>query len=115
MLAGTRDEFEIAVICALPLKADAVEALFDEHYDIPGQIYRKQPGYANSHTKGRIGQRNIVLCYIPGIGKGSAASVALSLRVIYTVIKLALVVRICGGVHFPSRSTINCTGKHYFQ
>ncbi|KAJ5707369.1 hypothetical protein N7488_007170 [Penicillium malachiteum] len=102
MRPRTRNDFEIAIICALPLEADAVEALFDEHYDIMGQIYRKQPGDANSYTTGKIGQHNIVLCYMPGIGKGSAASVASSLRVSYTGIKLALVVGICGGVPFPS-------------
>jgi hypothetical protein len=40
-----------------------------------------------------------------GIGKGSAISVALSLRVSYTGIKLALVVGIYRGVPFPHRST----------
>jgi nucleoside phosphorylase len=100
-----RDGFEIAIICALPLEADAMEALFDENYDTMGQIYRKQPGDANSYTTGRIGQHNIVLCYMPGMGKGSAASVASSLRVSYTGIKLALVVGICGGVPFPQRNT----------
>ncbi|KAJ5667481.1 hypothetical protein N7507_003345 [Penicillium longicatenatum] len=105
MRPRTRDDFEIAIICALPLEADAVEALFDEQYDTLGQIYRKQPGDANSYTTGRIGQHSVVLCYMPGIGKGSAASVASSLRVSYTGIRLALVVGICGGVPFPSRST----------
>lgn len=105
MRPRTRDEFEIAIICALPLEADAMEVLFDENYDTLGQIYRKLPGDANSYTTGRIGLHNIVLCYMPGMGKGSAASVASSLRVSYTGIKLALVVGICGGVPFPSRST----------
>jgi nucleoside phosphorylase len=105
MRPRNRDEFEIAIICALPLEADAVEALFDEHYDALGQIYGKQPGDANSYTTGRIGQHNIVLCYMPGMGKGSAASVASSLLVSYKWIKLALVVGICGGVPFPSRHT----------
>lgn len=36
----------------------------NKHYDILGRIYRKQPGDANSYTTGRIGQHNIVLCYI---------------------------------------------------
>lgn len=39
------------------------------------------------------------------MGKGSAASVASSLRVSYTGIKLALVVGICGGVPRPSRDS----------
>lgn len=111
MLPGTRDEFEIAVIYALPLGGDAMEALFNKHYDILGQIYRKQPRDANNHTAGRIGQHNIVLCYIPGVGKGSATSVASSLRVSYTGLKLALIARIYRGVPFPSRSTKTVLGN----
>src|SRR5436853_4485737 len=102
MRPRTRDEFEIAIICALPKEADAVEALFDETYDESGQVYGKQAGDANAYMTGRIGQHNIVLCYMSGMGKGSAASIASSLRVSYTRIQLALLVGVCGGVPFPS-------------
>ncbi|XHG06576.1 hypothetical protein AWENTII_009765 [Aspergillus wentii] len=102
MRPKTRDEFEIAIICALVHEADAVEALFDETYDSLSRTYGKQSGDANTYTNGRIGQHNVVLCYMPGMGIGNAASVASSLRVSYTKIKLALVVGICGGVPFPS-------------
>jgi nucleoside phosphorylase len=98
----SRSDFAIAIICALPLEADAVEAVFDETYDRLSKIYGKQPGDGNSYINGRIGEHNIVLCYMPGTGKGSAASVASSLRVSYTRIQLALVVGICGGVPHPS-------------
>jgi nucleoside phosphorylase len=97
MRPKSRDNFAIAIICALPLEADAVEALFDEHYDRFGQYYGKQRGDANSYLNGRIGKHDVVLCYMPGMGKGSAASVASSLQVSYTGIELALVVGICGG------------------
>lgn len=105
MRPRSRDEFEIAIICALPLEADAVEALFDESYDKLSQIYGKEPQDDNIYTSGRIGQHSVVLCYMPGMGKGSAASVASGLRVSYTAIKYALVVGICGGVPFPSQNT----------
>lgn len=105
MRPRTRDEFEIAIICALPKEADAVEALFDETYDESGQVYGKQAGDANAYKTGRIGQHNIVLCYMSGMGKGSAASIASSLRVSYTRIQLALVVGVCGGVPFLSSNT----------
>jgi nucleoside phosphorylase len=98
----SRTDFTIAIICALTLEADAVEALFDETYDRLGQLYGKQPGDANSYINGRIGEHNIVLCYMPGMGKGSAASVASSLRVSYTGVQLALVVGICGGAPYLS-------------
>lgn len=97
MRPQSRTDFAIAIICALPLEADAVDALFDETYDRLGKYYGKQPGDANAYINGRIGKHNVVLCYLPGMGKGSAASVVSSLQVSYTGIELALVVGICGG------------------
>jgi len=85
-----RDGFEIAVICALQIEADTVEALFDEYWDESGDKYGKALGDRNSYTQ---------CCARPhaGQGKGSAASVATSLRCSFGRIKLALVVGICGG------------------
>ncbi|KAL4998871.1 hypothetical protein BDV10DRAFT_184773 [Aspergillus recurvatus] len=101
MRPKSRDDFTIAIICALPLEADAVEALFDEHYDRLGKYYGKQQGDANAYVNGRIGSHNVVLCYMPGMGKGSAATVSSSLQFSYTRIKLALVVGVCGGAPSP--------------
>lgn len=103
MRPKSRNDFAIAIICALPLEADAVDGLFDETYDRLGKYYGKQPGDANAYINGRIGNHNVVLCYLPGMGKGSAASVASTLQVSYTGIELALVVGICGGA--PSTSS----------
>ncbi|KAL4972034.1 hypothetical protein BDW66DRAFT_12770 [Aspergillus desertorum] len=97
MRPRSRNDFTIAIICALALEADAVEAVFDETYDRLGGHYGKEPGDANAYVNGRIGKHNVVLCYLPRIGKGSAASVASSLQVSYRNIRLALVVGICGG------------------
>lgn len=94
----SRDEFEVAIICALPLEADAVEALFDEYYDAAGDKYGKLPGDGNTYTTGRMSQHDIVLVHMPGMDKGNAASVASSARMSFVGIKLALVVGICGGV-----------------
>ncbi|KAL3710547.1 hypothetical protein TMatcc_004342 [Talaromyces marneffei ATCC 18224] len=41
MRPTSRDDFAIAIICALTLEADAVEELFDETYDRLGRIYEK--------------------------------------------------------------------------
>ncbi|KAL2809361.1 hypothetical protein BJX63DRAFT_423883 [Aspergillus granulosus] len=103
MRPKSRHDFAIAIICALPLEADAIEALFDERYDRFGQFYDKQQGDANSYLNGRIGKHNVVLCYMPGMGKRSAASVASSLHISYTGIELALVVGICGGAPPPPK------------
>src|SRR5208282_5040681 len=93
-----RNEFEIAIICALRSEADAVEALFDEYWDEEGDRYGKALGDTNAYTTGAIGRHNVVLAHMPGIGKGSAASVASSFKSSFRGIKLALVVGICGGV-----------------
>ncbi|GLA81333.1 hypothetical protein AtubIFM56815_004977 [Aspergillus tubingensis] len=79
MRPRSRDDFTIAIICALTLEADAVEALFDETYDRLSRYYGKQKGDVNAYLNGRV------------------ASVASSLRVSYTNVQLALVVGICGG------------------
>jgi len=41
-----RNEFQTAIICALPLEFDAVEALLDECYGGLGSAYSKQRGDA---------------------------------------------------------------------
>ncbi|KAL4972232.1 hypothetical protein BDW66DRAFT_164314 [Aspergillus desertorum] len=101
MRPSSRDEFAIAIICALTLEAEAVEDLFDETYDRLGEHYRKEPGDDNAYVNGRIGNHNVVVCYMPGMGKGSAASVASSLKISYKRIEVALVVGICGGAPYP--------------
>ncbi|KAL4736839.1 WD40-repeat-containing domain protein [Aspergillus similis] len=103
MRPRSRDEFAIAIICALPLEAEAVEALFDETYDRFGRHYGKQRRDANAYINGRIGKHDVVLCCMPGKGKGSAASVAASLLSSYRNVNLSLVVGICGGAPPPPK------------
>ena len=93
-----RDGFEIAIICALPSEAEAVEESFDEYWDEDGTVYGKAIGDPNAYTTGRIGRHNVVLAWMPGMGNTSAANVASSLRSSFINIRLALVVGICGGV-----------------
>lgn len=93
-----RRDFKIAILCALPLEASAVQALFDVCWN--DVDYGKAPGDRNWYMTGRIGRHNVVLTHMPGMGKGVAASVAASFRSSYPGIQLALVVGICGGVPF---------------
>ncbi|THZ51637.1 purine and uridine phosphorylase [Aureobasidium pullulans] len=102
MCPATRAEFEVAIICALPLEASAVLDLFDEHYDDDGDIYGRQEGDSNAYSTGRIGQHDIVIAHMPGMGKSSAASVASGLRSSFTGVKIALIVGVCGGVPVSS-------------
>ncbi|GES64999.1 kinesin light chain [Aspergillus terreus] len=101
MRPKSRSDFTVAIICALPIEAEAVEELFDETYDTLSQFYGKQQGDDNTYTTGRMGKHHVVLCYMPGMGKRNAASVVSSLKMSYTRIEIALAVGICGGVPFP--------------
>ena len=94
-----RADFEIAVICALPIEADAVEALFDHHWD-DGPPYGKAAGDPNAYSPGAVGCHNVVLAHMPGMGKASAAAVATNCRASFPNIKLALIVGVCGVVPF---------------
>ncbi|OHW91700.1 kinesin light chain [Colletotrichum incanum] len=100
--ARKREDFQIAVMCALPLEYDAVAFAFDEIWD---DDMGNAPGDNNAYTTGRIGSHNVVLLLLPGMGKASAASAAATLRLSYTGIKLAILTGICGGV--PSPGTDN--------
>lgn len=102
MVAGyqkpkTRKDFEVAIICALPLEYDAVTCAFDEFWDSDGDEYRRAAGDPNSYTTGRIGHYNVVLALLPHMGKVNAASAATSMRSSYTELRLVLLVGICGG------------------
>ncbi|KAH7460536.1 hypothetical protein FOMA001_g19548 [Fusarium oxysporum f. sp. matthiolae] len=102
-----RRGFEIAIICALPLEADAVEALFDHHWDDEDPSFDKVPGDPNAYSTGVIGRHNVVLSYMPGMGIANAASVASNCGKSFPGIRLALVVGICGVVPFkPDKDEI---------
>ncbi|KLO86267.1 related to ankyrin 3 [Fusarium fujikuroi] len=97
-----RRGFEIAIICALTLEADVIEALFDHHWEDDGPPFDKEPGDPNAYSTGVIGRFNVVLAYMPGMGKVNAATVAANCGKSFPSIKLALVVGICGVVPFTS-------------
>ncbi|KAI5460912.1 hypothetical protein BGZ63DRAFT_388024 [Mariannaea sp. PMI_226] len=95
-----REDFEVAIICALPLEYDAVSLLFDEFWDGNGATSRRAMGNDKTYTTGRIGQHIVVLLLLPGMGKVHAASAAATLRSSYIGLRLALLVGICGGVPY---------------
>ncbi|KAJ5661028.1 uncharacterized protein N7484_000400 [Penicillium longicatenatum] len=100
---NSRRDFDVAIICALQIEADAAEALFDHFWDEDGDRYGKSRGDQNAYRTGVIGKHNVVLAYMPGIEKGHAASVAASFRSSFQGIRLTLIVGICGGV--PDRTS----------
>jgi Flp pilus assembly protein TadD/nucleoside phosphorylase len=93
-----REDFEIAIICALPLEYDAVSLLFDKFWDEDGDQYGKVAGDLNSYTPGRIGKHNIVLALLHRMGRASAAGAAAIMRASYSGLRLVFLVGICGGV-----------------
>lgn len=98
---ASRDGFEVAIICALPIEATAVEAVFDHYWDEDeeeGPPFGKLRGDVNSYTTGVIGRHNVVMAHMPGMGLVSAATVATCCKMSFPNIKLGLVVGICGVV-----------------
>src|SRR5436309_4077664 len=93
-----RHDFEIAIICGLPLEASVAGALFDKRYD--DKTYGQASGDPNAYSTGVIGHHNVVLVHMPNMGKAAAAAAAASLRTSFQEIQLALVVGICGGAPF---------------
>ncbi|KAK8021960.1 kinesin light chain [Apiospora rasikravindrae] len=95
---ASRRDFEIAIMCALVHEADAVEALFDHYWDDDCPPYDKATGDPNAYSIGAIGRHNVVLAWMPAMGKASAAAVAANCRASFPNIRLALVVGVCGVV-----------------
>ncbi|CAI0644717.1 unnamed protein product [Colletotrichum noveboracense] len=95
-----REDFSVALICALPIEFDAVALAFDETW--PVNQFGKAPGDYNSYTLGRMGRQNAVLVLLHKMGKTSAASATTSLRHSFPSVNLALLCGICGGVPNPS-------------
>ncbi|EHK44799.1 hypothetical protein TRIATDRAFT_199130, partial [Trichoderma atroviride IMI 206040] len=96
----SRDEFEIAIVCALPLEYNATVILLDHCWDTEGDPYGRARGDNNTYTTGSMGGFNVVVLLLPGIGKVEAAGSAASLRSSYPDIRLLFLNGICGGVPF---------------
>ncbi|KAF3403455.1 hypothetical protein F1880_009527 [Penicillium rolfsii] len=95
-----RDQFEIAIICALALEANAVLCSLDEiWYDAP-PIYGRAPGDRNQYAFGRSGRHPVVVVTLPGMGNVQSAGAAASLGMSFVSIQLALLVGICGAVPY---------------
>ncbi|KAL6810607.1 WD40-repeat-containing domain protein [Trichoderma camerunense] len=97
---SSRDEFEVALVCALPLEYDAISLLFDEFWDEDGDRYGRAIGDLNTYTTGRFGNFDVVLVLLPNTGNVSAASATASLRSSYSGLRLVILTGTCGGVPF---------------
>lgn len=97
-----RHRFGVAIICALPLEATAVLALFEKTWD--PRAVGKAPGGTNEYSFGLIAAHHVVVVHMSGPGKVRAATTAADLRTSFPNLGLVLLVGICGGAPYGSKS-----------
>lgn len=100
---ASRDDFSIAIFCALGLEADAIHGVLDKIWEDEGQQWGKAEGDLNSYRTGVLGCHNVVVVYLAGMGLLDATTAAVNLSKSFTKISLALVAGICGGVPEPEQ------------
>ena len=79
---------------------DAAEAMLDQHWEENDQLYSRASGDDNAYRMGRIGNFNVVLVQLPGMGKTNASTAGDNLCLSFRYIRLCLIVGICGGIPF---------------
>ncbi|KAK3938187.1 nucleoside phosphorylase domain-containing protein [Diplogelasinospora grovesii] len=92
---ASRRYFEIAIICALILEADA---------DDDGPLYDKAASDRNAYLTGAISRHNVILTHMPGIGTANAAAVTANCQISFLNIRLMIIVGICGAIPFKLNS-----------
>lgn len=101
----SRAEFQVAIICALPLETNAVLCCLDEIWHDAPSDYGKCEGDNNAYLFGRSGRHDVVVVTLAGEGRVNSASSAQSLKMSFNSIKLALLVGICGAIPFKKDGT----------
>lgn len=91
--------FQVAIICALTIEADAVQAVFDGIWNDHDQ----PEDDINAYSTGWIGPHAVVLVHLAGMGKNQAGTAAVHLKRTCKEIKLGLLVGICGGIPSPEK------------
>lgn len=94
----SRDDFEIALMCALPEELAAVDEIVDEFWDTNGDPFGKLERDPNSYSTGRIGKHNVVIVLLSNMGKAHASSAASNIRLSYRRVKIILLVGVCGAM-----------------
>lgn len=70
----SRRGFKVAIFCALPLEAEAVQSILDTCWEDLDKEYGKEVGDQNTYTTGVIGKHNVVLVHMPSMGIASAGA-----------------------------------------
>ncbi|KAF4442948.1 MTA/SAH nucleosidase [Fusarium austroafricanum] len=105
---ASREDFGVALICALPLEFDVICMVVDEFWGDEGDEYGKTSKDRNTYYTGRIGRHNAVIALI-GMGKINSATAASNLRSSYPNIRLAILVGVCGGIPLIGQERV-CLG-----
>lgn len=93
-----REDFEVAIVCALETEFEAVCFVVEEFWDENEDSYGKTTGDMNTYRTGRIGRHNVVLLLLSGMGKVHAAHAAANLYSSFTRLRLVLLVGGCAAV-----------------
>lgn len=99
----SRFDFYIAILAALPHESDAILEMLDGMWAVTE--YKKDERDRNEYELGYIGDHNVVVAFIGGMGCKDSQNVAENLRLSFRNIKLALVVGICGGVPIKTKDS----------
>ncbi|SMR58378.1 unnamed protein product [Zymoseptoria tritici ST99CH_1E4] len=97
---ANRDDFEIAIICALPEERDTVEALMTRDFKSEGKTYGKVQNDDNIYTTGVLGNKPVVLVAPRAMGTTNTRDLARGLKISFQKISWAFVVGIAGGAPF---------------
>ncbi|KAL7942550.1 purine and uridine phosphorylase [Trichoderma barbatum] len=93
-----REDFDIALVCALETEFEAVSFLVDQFFDASADFNGKVVGDMNSYRTGRICKHNVVLLLLPGMGKVRAAHAVASLHSSFNRLRLVLLVGGCAAI-----------------
>ncbi|KAL7800382.1 hypothetical protein V8C43DRAFT_302439 [Trichoderma afarasin] len=101
-----REDFEVAILCSIPLEYDAAALQFDEFWDEHGDPFGRSAGDLNTYTLGRIGTHNVVLALGLDMSGTELATAVASMRHSYTALKLVILTGICHGVPFTGQAEL---------
>ncbi|KAK5688955.1 hypothetical protein LTS10_000935 [Elasticomyces elasticus] len=96
----SRDDFHIAILCALEEERDTVEALMDADLSEERQSFGKARNDDNMYTYGKLGGKPVVLVTASRMGTTTMKEVASGLHMSFFNILYAFLVGITGGAPF---------------
>ncbi|KAK4888705.1 hypothetical protein LTR27_012444 [Elasticomyces elasticus] len=97
---ASRDDFQIAIICALPEERDTVEVLMARDYKSERGGYGAARGDDNTYMLGELGGKPVVLVTPRNIGTINTSHLASNMRFSFPNLTWTFVVGIAGGAPF---------------